>query len=132
MTKFKNEREFQKAIVVMAQQYSWRYWHLPTPMRPIGGNKFVPDPRGKGFPDLVLIHEAPPRIIFAEVKDEKNVVSEEQREFLRLARGVSRISSAIVDFDSGGIPNQYRPIGVFVWRPANWDLIEATLKGAHL
>jgi hypothetical protein len=118
-----NEREFQRWITDVAQTYGWKFWHLPTPMRPIGGNKFVPDPRGRGFPDLVLMHDDPPRLIFAEVKDEKGVLSDAQREFLQLARLVA---------DKIAVSSTYPAIGVYLWRPANRDLIEATLKGAHL
>lgn len=125
------EREFQKWILDVAARYGWRVWHMPTPMRPIGGNKFVPDPRGRGFPDLVMMHERDGRLIFAEVKDESGVLSEAQEEFLRIARGIAEAIKRGIDFHNPyGPEDGPAPVGVYVWRPANRDLIEATLRGS--
>jgi hypothetical protein len=107
------ESEFQKWIVDLAKTHGWRVWHVPTPMKPIGGNKFVPDSRGRGLADLLMFHESPPRLIFAEVKGHDGVLSVEQSEFLRLARLVAAIS--------GGT------MRVYVWRPGVEPLIKAAL-----
>lgn len=125
------ESEFQGWVVETAERFGWKVWHAATPMRPIGGNRFVPDPRGRGLPDLFMLHDDPPRLILAEIKNEDGTVSIEQREFLRLARKVAENTEGfkgIVD----GIAMQYRPLKVFVWRPAHRDLIEAVLRGADV
>jgi VRR-NUC domain-containing protein len=118
------EREFQAWIIQVAELHGWRVWHVPTPMRPIGKNQFVPDPRGRGLPDLIMLREDPPQAIFAEVKNETGDIAPEQAEFLRLVREVGyqahigeseRISEAPL-------------VQAFLWRPAHRDLIEAVLS----
>lgn len=89
------EREFQAGIIEQAETHGWRVWHVPTPMRPIGQNRFVPDPRGRGLPDLLMIHERTHRLVFAEVKNEDGKLSVEQNEALRLLRGVETVRAYV-------------------------------------
>lgn len=121
------ETEFQGWVIDCAKRFGWRCWHVPTPMRPIGGNKFVPESRAKGLPDLILLHDDPPRMILAELKNETGELSDEQREFLRLARDVAARSRDITTLPGRGRSD--RVIGVYVWRPGVEDLIEAILRG---
>lgn len=128
------EKDFQGWVLDVAARFGWYAWHVPTPMRPIGQNKFVPDSRGRGLPDLILLHDDPPRLIFAELKGDDGVLSEDQREFLRLARAVARSATALSvisppDPGLGLDLARHSPVGVFVWRPGNEELIEATLRG---
>ena len=117
------EREFQAWIIDVAQRNSWRVWHTPTPMRPTKGGKFVPDRRGAGLPDLILIHRDPPRLIFAEVKVD-TPLSAGQVEFLQLAKAVAESCRN----EDWGI-DYPRLIGVYTWRHGNEEMIEAILKG---
>ncbi len=120
------EKQFQAWVTATAQSYSWRIWHVPTPMRPVGRNTFVPDRRGAGLPDLLMLHEDPPRLIFAELKgDGKHPLSPEQREFLRLARMVAR--ATVED------PGLNRPtVAAYSWRPGQEQMIEAILRSKVL
>lgn len=118
------ESEFQAWVIDVATIHGWRHWHVPVPMRPIGDGKFVPDKRGKGLPDLILMRDDPPQIIFAEVKNETGTVSPEQQEFLTLARAVSLAHIEQVVAKQG----QPAVVQAFLWRPANRDLIEAVLS----
>lgn len=113
------ESTFQKWCVDEAVKEGWVVKHVPTPMKPIGSKRFVPDARGAGVPDLLLIHEDPPRMIFAEVKNETGKLSAEQVEMLRLLRRVSKVT---VDADG------YRTVGVYVWMPAVKEMIRTILK----
>lgn len=61
----------------------------------------------KGWPDLVLCR--PPRLIFAELKSATGKVKKEQREWLDLL---------------GACPG----VEQYLWRPADWPLIEETLR----
>ncbi len=121
------ESQFLNWITQVAEFHSWRWWHVPTPMRPVAGGKFVPDSRGRGLPDLILMRDDPPQIIFAEVKNETGGISPEQREFLNLARGISDKLKAI----DAEIPGPWMAppnVQAFLWRPAHRDLIEAVLS----
>lgn len=129
------EREFQAWIVGVAKRYGWHVYHSPMPMRPAGKGKFVPDSRGAGLPDLILFHEDPPRMIFAEVKVDSEL-SEKQREFLRLARGVHdglddhwRAIAAALGLTVSDDVAWTNPVGVYVWRPGVEALIESVLRG---
>lgn len=114
------EKDFQKWVVDTAQSFGWRVWHTPTPMKPVGGNKFVPDRRGRGLPDLVMMHDDPPRLIFAELKKIGGDVSDAQVEFLKLARAVAEATGIVVG--SG------RTVGVYMWRPGAEEIIESILR----
>jgi hypothetical protein len=113
-------------------------------MRPIGGGKLVPEPRAAGLPDLYLLHENPPRLIFAELKDKGGKLSDEQAEFLRLARGLAdafRVhqhavrevlaAHGAVDFHDVGADDAV-PVGVYVWRPGDEPKVETILRSKVL
>lgn len=126
-----NERQFQAWIIEVAERFGWRCWHVGAPMRPIGGNKFVPEPRARGLPDLFLLHDDPPRLIFAEVKGEKGTLSVEQQEFLRLARQVAEWSNEL-EPGAQGIAVGSKTIGVYVWQPGMEQAIEDALRSKVL
>lgn len=132
-----NEREFLGWILDLARRGGWRVYHVPYPVRPIGGGQFVPEPRAKGLPDLILLHDSPPRLIFAEVKGPGGKLSAEQVEFLRLARGVADAFRGLLRTAADVIavtnerpdPETAAAIGVYSWRPGVEPLIEAVLLG---
>ena len=69
------EAELQKAIIEMAQFFSWRVAHFRTSLDAHGKYQTAVAGDGSGFPDLVLVRE---RIIFAELKVGKNKLSAAQ------------------------------------------------------
>ena len=100
------------------------------PVRPVGDGKFVPDSRGAGLPDLVLMHNDPPRLIFAELKGAGGKIRPDQAEFLRLARDVRGAILDLIDASLNRSPLPLdAPLGVYTWRPGNEALIEAILRG---
>lgn len=62
-----------------------------------------------GFPDLVLVHPTHKRVLYRELKTATGRLSKYQQEWLHLLK----VAGADAD----------------VWRPADWDLIQATLRG---
>lgn len=114
------ERELEAWIIECGTRFGWRTWHVPMPMRPIGGKKFVPEKRAKGLPDLFMLHEDPARLIIAEVKID-TPLSDEQREFLRLCEGVAQ-----------DMPVETRTVGVYVFRPGMQQAIEDMLRSKVL
>lgn len=125
------ESEFQGWVIDVARRCGWRVWHVPMPVRPTGGGKFVPDTRGAGLPDLILLHADPPRMILAELKSVDGKIKPEQAEFLRLARGVAGLIRDTMDGELAGA-GKYTPVGVYSWRPGSEHLIEAILRGKVL
>lgn len=122
-----NETQFQGWVIDVAHRFGWRVWHVPMPVRPVGGGKFVPDHRGAGLPDLILIHTNPPRLLLAELKAKGGTLSDEQEEFLRLARGVAVEARRRTDDDFEA--NGEAPIGVYLWQQGqDEDAIERVLR----
>lgn len=136
-----NENQFLNWIVALAETFGWSAWHVPAPMRAVGGDRFVPEPRAKGLPDLILMRPEPARIIFAEVKSATGETTAEQDTFLRLARAVTNaldtnlhalrevLRAAGADTSLAEVRP---PIGVYLWRPGMEDLIETTLRSKVL
>lgn len=119
------ERDFQRWVIDVAQRFGWKVWHVPMPVRQIGGNQIVPDPRGRGLPDLIMLHEDPPRLIFAELKGTGGKLSTEQTEFLRLARLVMDETSTLQDDEDW--PDSLT-LGVYMWLPGDEGRIETILR----
>jgi len=124
------ERDFQAWVIEVAERMGWHVWHVGMPARQIGKGKLVPEPRGRGLPDLIMLHDDPPRLIFAEVKNETGKLSDEQKEFLRLARAVAD-EARQHESTTWQIPAAC-PVGVYSWYPGSEPLIEATLRGKVL
>jgi len=92
MERFKiTEKQFEGQVKDLAKIYGWMYYHTW---------RSIHSPAG--FPDCLMVR--PPRLIFAELKSEKGVVSPKQQEWLDILK---QIPSA----------------EVFLWR-ADDDIIE--------
>lgn len=105
-----SEAAFQQALTNMATAFGWRWYHTHRS-----------DRSPPGFPDLVLVRG--PRLIFAELKAEKGVVSGAQQEWLdALAMVAAEIACAI---DQPGLKVG---LEVHVWRPDDWAELEAALR----
>lgn len=89
------EKDFLFAVKELAEWKGWRFYHTW---------KSIHSPAG--FPDLVLVR--PPRLIFAELKCNRNRLSLKQREWLRLLE-------------------QCDSVEAYVWRPEDWESITKIL-----
>lgn len=116
------ERDFQAWVLDVARTYGWRAWHVPLPAVYAGkGRGFRPTRAGAGLPDLILLHDHPPRLILAEVKGTDGKLRPEQREFLHLAHGVGDVACDARDPDVA-------LVGVYSWRPGQEAAIEDALR----
>ena len=124
------ERDLLNWTIAVAERTGWKVYHVPAPMvADRGGQKFVPSRRGAGLPDLFLLHEDPPRLIIAELKGDRGSLTDEQREFLRLARDVADETQRLAHIAPQ--PGM-RAVGVYAWTPADRDIIEQILKSKVL
>lgn len=107
-----DETTFQRLIVEVARLHGWRAVHFPRSMSVNGRHLTAYAYDGKGWPDLVLVHDDL-GILFREVKAESGRVSAEQTEWLR------RLHNA------GG--------DVGIWKPSDWQRIlrELGAKGGR-
>jgi hypothetical protein len=104
------ERDFQRAVIDYARRLGWRVAHFRTSPTQSGGWATAVQADGAGFPDLVLVRRE--RLLFVELKGKAGRVSPAQAEWLAALERV--------DDDAAGV-------GVYVWKPADWPVIELVL-----
>lgn len=107
-----SEAAFQQQIEQLAALYSWRAYHAPDNIpRQTRGGRVVKQRVTRGFPDLVLLRDGD--LIFAELKSETGKATVEQLGWLHELEAVPGVET-------------------YVWRPSNWDEINARLsRGRH-
>jgi hypothetical protein len=110
------EKDFQRWVTDVAERYEWLYWHVPAPMQATKKGTFVGSKKGAGLPDLILMHDDPPRLIFAEVKGTTG---------WGLTKGQKRFMEAV-----GKIAGP--TLAGYVWSPGDEDSIEAILRTRSL
>ena len=104
------EAEFQQQIIEVAKLRQWKVAHfrgVRIPRR--DGSVYYATPvqaDGEGWPDLVMLRDG--RVIIAEIKSDKGVVSDAQTAWLR--------EWEMADAE------------VFIWRPKDWDELVEVLK----
>lgn len=107
-----NERGFQEQVIDLARLFGWRCAHFRAAMSRSGRWMTPVQADGAGFPDLVLTKDG--RLIFAELKAERGVLSQQQADWLSALSLVSRHSAHVT---------------AVVWKPRDWDAIVDTLNG---
>jgi hypothetical protein len=90
------EAELAAQVRQLATLFGWRRYHT-----------FLAKHSAAGFPDEVLVRG--PRLLFAELKSEKGVLKEPQRDWLEALAHVETVD-------------------VRVWRPADLEQIAETLR----
>ena len=89
-----SERDFQRQVLALAKLRGWLAFHTYDSRRSTAG-----------VPDLLLVR--PPRVVFAELKTERGMVSPAQRAWLD-ALGRCSVES-------------------YCWRPSCWGELDAIL-----
>ncbi|HUT58686.1 MAG TPA: VRR-NUC domain-containing protein [Phycisphaerae bacterium] len=111
VSKAMKESELANSVIELAEAYGWRVAYFPTWA---GVNK-----RRKGFPDMVLVRDG--RLIFAELKREKQKPSEKQQAWL------DDLSLVADEAENLGQDKRYwRPVLIRVWRPS--DLLSGDIQ----
>jgi hypothetical protein len=90
------ESELQSGIIDLARLFRWRVAHF-RPAQTSKGWRTPVAADGKGFPDLVLVRD---RVVFAELKAARGVVSAAQTEWAQALTGAG--------------------VEVYLWRPDDW------------
>lgn len=71
------ETEFADAVAAIAHTFGWHIAHF-RPARTAHGWRTPVAYDGKGWPDLVLVHDDPPTVLFRELKAERGRLTDEQ------------------------------------------------------
>ena len=98
-----SEREFQGAVIDLAQLHGWRVAHFRTAMNARRQYQTPVAADGKGWPDLFLVHPDSGQTLAVECKSAKGKTTDEQDQWLD-------------DLARCGIPAE-------VWRPKDWAYI---------
>ena len=101
------EKDFQKAVIELAQLLGWRVAHFRAARAGKDGERWATPVAadGKGFPDLMMVRE---RVIYAELKSETGVLSAEQKEWRDWLRAAGQ--------------------AWFCWRPSMWNILRDVLE----
>jgi hypothetical protein len=126
------ESDFQARIIAIAERFGWQVWHVPAPMVWDAKSKaFRPAKGGAGLPDLIMLHDDPPRLVFMEVKAKGGKLSDRQRDFLQAAKLVAEAEPTArpgwVGFEGVGDMLE-RTIGVFAVWPEDEEQVEQMLR----
>ena len=100
--------EFQRQVVELAGIYGWRVLHVRRSLgRRRGGAAWQTTTSIKGWPDLFAFHPVRGSVFAAELKSDTGRLTAEQKQVL-------------AELEHCGIDTR-------VWRPADWDEVEAAL-----
>lgn len=117
LNRWTTETEFCDLVVTFARLHRWLVYH-PRPLRRASGKWETPIQGDAGFPDLVMVR--PPRILFVELKTMRGALGRAQAAWLE-----ALTACAVAAWPSGDGP---APVEVYVWRPDDWDALEALLR----
>lgn len=101
------EAAFQRQVIALARMTGWKVAAFRPAQNARGEWRTPVQGDGKGWPDLVLVGRG--RVLYRELKLDKRYPGPEQREW------GEALLAAGADYA--------------VWRPKDWPIIEATLKG---
>lgn len=102
-----NEKEFQRAVVALAEGLGWKVAHCRKVLVKMGERTHYETPMPEGWPDLTLVRKG--RLLFVELKYGKNTTTPAQDEWLAELRTTGS--------------------GCHVWYPEDWADIVKTLTG---
>lgn len=115
------EAAFQDQVVEIAQLYRWRVAHF-RPAQTTKGWRTPVSADGKGFPDLIMTR--PRELIVAELKTAVGRLSPDQQAWVA---DLSTVADAVGTAARGDIWGTEVAVEVYVWRPADFDEIQARL-----
>ena len=107
-----SESAFQRLVIDAAQRLGWYVAHF-RPARTESGWRTPVEADGAGWPDLVMLRRG--RCVVAELKTMSGRTTENQDRWIDRFGAVQLTSSGAVT--------------VHVWKPSDWNEIEAILRG---
>jgi len=101
-----SEAQFQRTVIELAERFRWKVAHFHDSRRQVKPGVWIGDSQAAGWPDLVLVRAR--QLLVVELKTEDGKLTEAQKEWIRVLR--------------------YAGAECHVWRPSDWDEIEARLR----
>ena len=132
------ELDFQRQLVGtkppgLAIILGWEHVHFRPAMTKHGWRTAGTGSMAAGWPDLVLVRPRDRRLIFAELKADGAKATPDQERVLEVLRSVVTTGGTLAAIGRSGYPRvgeelQLPRVDVYIWRPADWDLIEQALR----
>lgn len=131
------ERAFQEQVIGLLRVYGWRLiYHAPDnrPAGRTGRPQRLAAPEGKGFPDLVAVHESRLELLVAELKAKGGRVAPEQRVWLAafndLGIAVERVVGHALAATGATVAEMGAPrVSAHLWTPDDWDELHDVIRG---
>jgi len=129
------EYELQQQIVgegktqnSLASLYGWDHVHFRALRTQFGWRTPGSGTLAKGWPDLTLVRvrDGLRQIIFAELKSDTGRLTDDEKRVLAILRLFEGRYAAWML--GGVVPEDFLDVGVYVWRPRDFDQIEATMR----
>lgn len=121
------EIDLQRQVVQLAEMLGWEHVHFRPAQTKHGWRTPGSGTMAKGWPDLTLVRARDRRLIFAELKAQGGYLSDEQTKTLLALRALEHRPAGQLHEAGRGRPDEPR-IEVYVWRPSDFDEIEAVLR----
>lgn len=121
------EIDLQRQVVQLAEICGWEHVHFRPAQTKHGWRTPGSGTMAKGWPDLTLVRARDRRLIFAELKAQDGYLTDDQTRTLLALRALEHRPAGELREAGLGRPGEPR-IEVYVWRPADFDEIEAVLR----
>ncbi len=136
------ESAFQAQVVGLLRSYGWELiFHAPAGGRGSkaqGTHRFTGEAikEGKGFPDIVAVHEPTRRLLFAELKTDKGRADAAQVRWLEALIAIGRAVDELAEENEESRlrdcvgQNEHRPVvETYLWRPRDWHELHRVIRG---
>ncbi|HEY8819558.1 MAG TPA: VRR-NUC domain-containing protein [Candidatus Limnocylindrales bacterium] len=120
-----SERDLLGQIIKLSALLGWEAAHFRPALTQRGWRTPVQGSLGKGFPDLILVRSRDRRLILAELKSNAGKLSPDQ---VRVHEVLEALDGASWSSSSAGAWRDRHEIGIYVWRPRDWDSIVDVLR----
>ena len=132
MAKGISETAFASQVESLLNLYRWHWCHFRPALTGAGWRTAMTGK--KGIPDYIAVR--PPRLIFAELKDEVKPTTPEQQEWLDLLSGSQRVVLTTPLTVQGKVAkvsidkplNYLMTPEVYLWRPSQFDEVVEILR----
>jgi len=109
-----NEAEWKKQFTDLAELLGWEWVHFRPCQERGQWTTPVDGPLGVGWPDVVLVHDRMRRMIITELKTDVGKLKPDQKR--------------IIDWLTEVFMYPGSNVGVYVWRPRDFDTIRRVLS----
>lgn len=131
-----SERDFASQVEDLLRRFQWRFMHIKPAMTGKGAWVSRMNKEGTGWLDYLALR--PPRVVVAELKDDKTRLTPDQQEWWDLWEGCQRVvmnqpltmkgNMATLDMTMTGLMPLITIPELYLWRPSMINEIAEILR----